>query len=1035
MGLRTKAGLSFAAMLALFLASIPLIATPAAAAPPGIKITFEIEYLFQVEDPDSGGVGDGDYFPRVKIADGPLVTGPRIEDDEFEPRGLPEAPGGWTFTYENWPGDRPTVDITVAMWDYDGDFNSNSDRMDISPNNEDWELNLTYDLRSGTLSGDQLVFGTPCVRSDGQTAKGRSCIQGDGDHGIPRNNDGRITRIGITAGAEMPDTDLDGIPDLIELSGIRNAAGDVLVDLPALGADPCRKTVILQLDHMEDTAPATRHSHEPKAGAITLVKNALEDAPIAATSPCPYPGTRQDGVDFIYREGVQLAEQAQLGLNTNAFRNARTAGLPPELAPYAHYGIFAHRLLNAVGTSGQCCEPVRDNNKDFIVTLGDWRTMCVADFTADYGGDGMLQTTASGDDVTTGTQIHVGDNRRCDTTSAHATDVQVLTPGTGGADANVGTEQDQAGTILHELFHAMALRHGGNENVNNKPNYLSVMNYFFQTGIPNSAPPLLVDEFRDWRVGAVRLDLSDGGLPPLVEGGLNETAGIGDGTDWTFWWAPNVANPGGDPVIRAGAGNGPLNWNDNRTAGTNVPIIDTANQPVNINDEGGLTTLTDHNDWPAIRFRAQSPDRLGWACSSWPAGAPTCGGAGGDVEPELTFDTAIRQEMSFFNLYNPDLAIGKTVDKADAEPGDTLTYQVKLDNIGTGAATQTSVKDTPPTGDVQTRQVGQLGAGGTKTEAFTYEIPCDTEDAKVLTNKAEVTAKDLAGGAEANTANNSATASTKVHAPRLTLDKRATATVNAGEAITVDLKVANVGGGKATGVVLTDTLPKEVYYSQALDQGTGPRPTGVTRNADGTTTLTWSLGELAASGERSVRFTARPGLLFVAGDKLTDHASVTYGNANGCTYEPVAASATTTITEVTPTRDPRSHGYWKTHPEARTAELLARVQATYQRFDSSANGALDNTEAQAVLSAGGPQPGPARFQLLATLFDLAARQINASTKIDSKLTRALGTTTVGQAVRYGFATLDLPVNSSTARRYADTTALLDEIVNNRSEVY
>ncbi|GAA3307139.1 hypothetical protein GCM10020219_005210 [Nonomuraea dietziae] len=69
------------------------------------------------------------------------------------------------------------------------------------------------------------------------------------------------------------------------------------------------------------------------------------------------------------------------------------------------------------------------------------------------------------------------------------------------------------------------------------------------------------------------------------------------------------------------------------------------------------------------------------------------------------------------------------------------------------------------------------------------------------------------------------------------------------------------------------------------------------------------------------------------------------------------------------------------------------------------------------------------------MFDLAARQINASTQIDSKLTRKLGTRTVGEAVRYGFATLALPVNSSTAQRYSEATTLLDEIVNNKSEVY
>ncbi|MFI9592592.1 hypothetical protein [Nonomuraea sp. NPDC052265] len=76
-----------------------------------------------------------------------------------------------------------------------------------------------------------------------------------------------------------------------------------------------------------------------------------------------------------------------------------------------------------------------------------------------------------------------------------------------------------------------------------------------------------------------------------------------------------------------------------------------------------------------------------------------------------------------------------------------------------------------------------------------------------------------------------------------------------------------------------------------------------------------------------------------------------------------------------------------------------------------------------------------RFQLLATLLDLAARQINASTRIDSALSRGLGVRTVGEAVRYAFATLTEPLNSTTAGRYSDTTALLDEIVNNRSEVY
>ena len=39
---------------------------------------------------------------------------------------------------------------------------------------------------------------------------------------------------------------------------------------------------------------------------------------------------------------------------------------------------------------------------------------------------------------------------------------------------------DQAGTFMHELGHNLGLRHGGTDESNYKPNYLSVMNYAFQ---------------------------------------------------------------------------------------------------------------------------------------------------------------------------------------------------------------------------------------------------------------------------------------------------------------------------------------------------------------------------------------------------------------------------------------------------------------------------------------------------------------------------------------------------------------------------
>lgn len=43
-----------------------------------------------------------------------------------------------------------------------------------------------------------------------------------------------------------------------------------------------------------------------------------------------------------------------------------------------------------------------------------------------------------------------------------------------------GTELQQAGTLMHEFGHNLGLRHGGNEDLNYKANYLSLMSYNYQ---------------------------------------------------------------------------------------------------------------------------------------------------------------------------------------------------------------------------------------------------------------------------------------------------------------------------------------------------------------------------------------------------------------------------------------------------------------------------------------------------------------------------------------------------------------------------
>lgn len=86
----------------------------------------------------------------------------------------------------------------------------------------------------------------------------------------------------------------------------------------------------------------------------------------------------------------------------------------------------------------------------------------------------------------------------------------------------IGTTMEQAGTFMHELGHNLGLRHGGGDDVNYKPNFLSIMNYFFQmNGL-----------YKNKRWGL--LNYSQFTIKDLDETSLNEKNGLdavgGDGT-------------------------------------------------------------------------------------------------------------------------------------------------------------------------------------------------------------------------------------------------------------------------------------------------------------------------------------------------------------------------------------------------------------------------------------------------------------------------------------------------------------------------
>lgn len=104
-----------------------------------------------------------------------------------------------------------------------------------------------------------------------------------------------------------------------------------------------------------------------------------------------------------------------------AFQAIKATNFSPARAPVFHYALWAHNL-GGLGTTSGIARPGSASDisgSDFIVSLGSFA-------------------------------------------------------------GNVGTTLQQAGTFMHELGHNLSLRHGGGDDLNYKPNFLSVMSYMFQ---------------------------------------------------------------------------------------------------------------------------------------------------------------------------------------------------------------------------------------------------------------------------------------------------------------------------------------------------------------------------------------------------------------------------------------------------------------------------------------------------------------------------------------------------------------------------
>jgi hypothetical protein len=345
-------------------------------------------------------------------------------------------------------------------------------------------------------------------------------------------------------GAETdPDTDGDGLPDSWETKGY-DADGDGKIDvpLPQMGADPRHKDLFVQLDQML--------GHTIDRAAVKMVADGFADAPVS----------NPDGVKGIALH-VDQGPGTVMNPNTGAtWGDLSHAGATKEkavLGSFAFDGAYEWADFDAIKNAN--FPAARNRVFRYILSVNRWGS-------ASEGATGLTRT-APGSDII----LSLG------TTCPAKVDCR-------------GTTQGQAGTFMHELGHSLGLLHGGDEAVNYKPDYLSIMNYAFQlTGLIVNGVPGRLDYSR----------FPAGTLGPLDEQRLSEGDGFGRPALTVEPYSTLVYCPGQTPERDAGtqvSTTGPVDWNCNNKLENGTVAAD-------VNGDGEETTLRSYDDWNHIVFK------------------------------------------------------------------------------------------------------------------------------------------------------------------------------------------------------------------------------------------------------------------------------------------------------------------------------------------------------------------------------------------------------------------------------------------------
>lgn len=269
------------------------------------------------------------------------------------------------------------------------------------------------------------------------------------------------------------DTDGDGLPDSWEKYGFDYDGDSIIdVDLPAMGADSNVPDLFVEIDYMYQKGKIINASgHSISEGEIDFKPN-------------------KDALKLVCEQFNKHGIKLHVDAGSDSVIDY-TTGKNNEWGNLSRSNVLEYR-----------------SNID---TDNDWKNIIDSNFDRERKScfryciyiDHYDSTDSSGLAQISGQYFLVADTR------------------SGSSNGVLSSVSMEAGTFMHELGHTLGLLHGGDENTNYKPNYLSVMNYLYQfTGLD-----IINGVFFDYSDG-LYFNYSEYTLPSITSNSISEELGL-----------------------------------------------------------------------------------------------------------------------------------------------------------------------------------------------------------------------------------------------------------------------------------------------------------------------------------------------------------------------------------------------------------------------------------------------------------------------------------------------------------------------------